>query len=221
VFQRQTHSDPQIQVSIAVHVFRCSPLRSSNSGGNFRSEHLPGPKFRSQNAGDNFKSSLSTSIPRYPNSGLKSQIAQSRFSQFRLSQFRSQVSGSNFRSQFQVPISDPVVPCLSLCWKRDDNIASTQVPKFRSQFQNTKLKILKTSSSISSFGKSRPNSKSSNFGSSSKIRSHLEFSFSSSSLFCFDASFQVSKFRSQFHILISSPQIQVLIFPFSSSSPFL
>ncbi len=35
------------------------------------------------------------------------------------------------------------------------------------------------------------------------------------------ASFQVSKFRSQFHILISSPQIQVLIFPFSSSSPFL
>jgi hypothetical protein len=137
--------------------------------------------------------------PRCPNSGLK----------------------------FQVPILDPVVPCLSVCWKRHDNSASTQVPKFRSQFQNTKFKIIKTSSSISSFGKSRPNSRSSNYRSNSKIRSHLEFSFSSSSLFCFDESnlthypLCLPLFRSQFHILISSPQIQVLIFPFSSSSPFL
>ncbi len=63
-----------------------------------------------------------------------------------------------------------------------------QVSNFRSQFQNTKFKIVKTSSSISSFGKSSPNSKSSNFRSSSKFRSRLEFSFSSSTPFCFDES---------------------------------
>jgi len=106
VFQRQTHSDPQIQVSISVHVFRCSPLRSSNSGGNFRSEHLPGPKFRSQNSGDNFKSSLSTSTQdtRIQVSKVRSHNPGSHNSDYHNSGLKFQVPilDPNFRSQFPI-----------------------------------------------------------------------------------------------------------------------
>jgi hypothetical protein len=184
--------------------FRCSPLRSSNSGANFRSEHLPGPKFRSQNAGDNLKSCLSTSTqgtriqvskdrshnPGSPNSGVNIQIII--------------IQASNFRFQFQIPLSRV---CLSV------GRETTTAQPSRSRTLN--LKIIKTSSSITSFGNPRPNSKYSNSRSSSQIRSHLEFSFSLSSLFCFDESslthyppplLYLPLFRSQ----ISGPQISYL-----------
>ncbi len=148
---------PKFRSQSQFHVSRCNPLRSSNSGANFKSEHLPGLQIQIPKCRCQFQIMFEHIHLRYPNSGLKSQITQSRFSHSGVKFQIITIQVSNFRFQFQipisdpkcqvpkfrapknqVPISDPVVPCLSICWKRDDNSASTQVPKFRSQFQNSK-----------------------------------------------------------------------------------
>jgi len=94
---------PKFRSQSQFHVSRCNPLRSSNSGANFKSEHLPGlkiqiPKFRCQ-----FQIMFEHIHPRYPNSGLKIQITQSRFSPLRCQIPDDHNSGL----KFQVPILDP------------------------------------------------------------------------------------------------------------------
>jgi hypothetical protein len=121
VFQRQIHSDPQIQVSISVHVSRCNPLRFSNSGANFRSEHLPGLKIQIPKCRCQFQIMFEHIHPRYPNSGLKIQIAQSRFSPL-----RCQIPDyHNSGLKFQVPKSQ--IPNVKF--------QNSEPQKTRSQFQ--------------------------------------------------------------------------------------